>query len=143
LVSAAVGANTERGDQVEVAVSAFETTELEPIAFYEQPWFATVLRYAAALIAVLLVLLLAVRPLLARMRAPGQPAKASEEDAQDSETPDLPVAAERQGSSLPSDLPHKVELARQLAAAQPDRALEALQRMLDDASAPGNQAPAR
>ncbi len=144
LVSAAVGADEARGDNVEVVVSAFESTEMEPMAFYEAPWFANVMRYVTALIAVLLVLLLAVRPMIKRMRDPAEKGK--------EDTDGDPDAAEAGGEQTPSaaigagaasnvalmqdapvvDLPQRVELARQLATTQPDRAVEALQRMLDN-----------
>ncbi|QUL39443.1 flagellar M-ring protein FliF [Erythrobacter sp. JK5] len=136
LVSAAVGANADRGDQVQVVVSAFEASEIEPLAFYEEPWFAMALRYGAALLAVLLVLLLAVRPLIARLRG----ARDDDEDAAADATAALSgQGGEPQRRALPgdtatagqSDLPQQVELARRLAAAQPERAVEALQRMLE------------
>jgi flagellar M-ring protein FliF len=68
LVGAAVGANPQRGDQVKVIQRSFEPVDDKPPAFYETPWFATVVRYSAAVIAVLLVLLLGVRPLIAAVR---------------------------------------------------------------------------
>src|SRR5690606_29057896 len=65
LIAAAVGANPERGDQVAVVVRPFEAVaEMEPVPFWETPWFATILRNVVALLAVLLVLLLGVRPML-------------------------------------------------------------------------------
>lgn len=67
LVGAAVGANTQRGDQVKVIQRSFEAVGDTPPSFYETPWFATIVRYGAAVIAVLLVLLLAVRPLIAKI----------------------------------------------------------------------------
>jgi len=67
LVGAAVGANPQRGDQVKVVMRSFEAVDEVPPAFYETPWFATLVRYGAAVLAVLLVLLLAVRPLIAKM----------------------------------------------------------------------------
>jgi flagellar M-ring protein FliF len=67
LVGAAVGANPQRGDQVKVIQRSFEAVDDTPPAFYETPWFATVVRYGAAVLAVLLVLLLAVRPLIAKI----------------------------------------------------------------------------
>src|SRR6218665_3125743 len=77
LVSAAVGADPARGDQVAVIARNFEPVAAEAPPFYEAPWFATVLRNAVALIAVLLVLLLGVRPLIkALKRDPAQPADA-------------------------------------------------------------------
>jgi flagellar M-ring protein FliF len=141
LVGAAVGADTNRGDQVEVVVSAFDSTEAEPLGFYEEKWFADVLRYVTALIAVLLVLLLAVRPLIKRMREAGAPDKAlakkedGEEDADGEgvdgeENAESLALADEAADGPEEDFPLKVELARKLTVSQPDRAVEALQRML-------------
>ncbi|MFM7350202.1 MAG: flagellar basal-body MS-ring/collar protein FliF [Erythrobacter sp.] len=137
LVSAAVGANTQRGDTVRVVASKFEPANLEPPAFYEAPWFAMLVRYGTALVAVLLVLLLAVRPLIGKARgkkadsAPDDAGQASVDDADDA----LAVSARGAPGKAPAvsldDLPRQVELARRLAASQPERAVEALQRMLD------------
>jgi len=137
LVSAAVGANTQRGDMVEVVASKFDPVDLEPPAFYEEPWFAMLVRYGTALLAVLLVLLLAVRPLIGKLKGKNAPAALPAEDAplavigdataQDSGTS---LTADDAGVAL-TDLPHQVELARRLAASQPERAVEALQRMLE------------
>jgi flagellar M-ring protein FliF len=138
LVGAAVGANAERGDRVEVVTSTFEPVNLEPPAFYEQPWFAMVVRYGAALLAVLLVLIFAVRPLIGKRKGKGDAApEAAPADAANPalsadgavlEAVDEP--APDTGTPL-GDLPRQVELARQLAASQPERAVEALQRMLE------------
>ena len=152
LVSAAVGADSERGDMVKIAVSAFESREATPLAFYEESWFALALRYGTALLAVLLVLLLAVRPLVARTKPKAGKAKTkdasngseSAEDegkaltAQTGEETDPALLNDE--SATPAlnppeagpyaDLPEQVRLARSLATQQPERALEALQRML-------------
>jgi len=64
LVSAAVGADPARGDQVAVVVRAFDNAPVPVVPFYEQGWFAMVVRYGVALLAVLLTLLIAVRPLV-------------------------------------------------------------------------------
>ena len=151
LVSAAVGADDARGDMVKIAVSAFESREIAPLEFYEEGWFAMAVRYGTALLAVLLVLLLAVRPLIARTKTKG--AKSSKKaDGKDDVTalgsPDDDAlaleagAAGAAGGAGPSpnradafeNLPEQVRLARTLASEQPDRALEALQRMLKPAS---------
>ncbi|WP_086739883.1 flagellar basal-body MS-ring/collar protein FliF [Erythrobacter colymbi] len=157
LVSAAVGANTQRGDTVQVVASKFEPADLEAPAFYEQPWFAMLVRYGAALLAVLLVLLLAVRPLIGKIRGKGDKSAATtpegeasplaladkDEDEQEDEVAALAAAAQDSGTPL-ADLPRQVELARRLAAQQPERAVEALQRMLEapDAPADGPEAEA-
>ncbi|WP_086617905.1 flagellar basal-body MS-ring/collar protein FliF [Erythrobacter tepidarius] len=160
LVGAAVGADPARGDKVEVVASKFEPAGLEAPAFYEQPWFAMLVRYATALLAVLLVLLLAVRPLIGRLKGKGMgmgkgkgmgmgmdadggaapatgqgalPARADPETDGMGAADVLPAMA---AATALGDLSRQVELARRLAASQPERAAEALQRMLatpDDA----------
>ncbi|KWV91682.1 flagellar basal-body MS-ring/collar protein FliF [Erythrobacter sp. YT30] len=151
LVIAAVGADEARGDNVEVIPSAFETTEMDAPAFYEQPWFAMVVRYATALIAVLLVLFLAVRPMIGGVKG-GKKSKKGE-DGKEGEVPVLidgdqpagaPVASlagQTPGSS--NELSRQVDLARQLAAQQPERAVEALQRMLEPSPDGDEKVPAR
>ncbi len=132
LVSAAVGADNARGDKVEVVVSAFGTAEIAEPAFYEQSWFAQVLRYGTALIAVLMVLMLAVRPLIARSR---KDAKSGGSNAATDETSAAGLSSATMDASAAADvsvdLSGQVTLARTLATQQPDRALEALQRMLE------------
>lgn len=139
LVSAAVGANATRGDKVEVVPSKFGLDDLQAPAFYEQPWFMTVVRYGAMLLAVLLVLLLAVRPWLARQREKDKLAAAGAPDLGDRTAltmGDSVAAASEPGSTaslataLQGDLTQQVALARQFAARQPDRAALVLQRML-------------
>jgi flagellar M-ring protein FliF len=68
LVSAAVGADAQRGDQVAVVVRSFETPVAEKTPFYEAPWFSTALHYTMALVGLLMVLLLAVRPLISALK---------------------------------------------------------------------------
>lgn len=165
LVSAAVGANTQRGDAVQVVASKFEPADLAPPAFYEEAWFAMLVRYGTALIAVLLVLLLAVRPLIGKLHggakdkdkaggasAAPDAATAAEGDARpalvagddDTAAGEDPAAGEDGSGVAIADLPRQVELARRLAAQQPERAVEALQRMLEvpDAPDPGPEAEA-
>ncbi|MEO1489573.1 MAG: flagellar basal-body MS-ring/collar protein FliF, partial [Pseudomonadota bacterium] len=142
LVSAAVGADDARGDTVEVVVSAFETREIAAPPFYEQGWFALALRSGTALIAVLLVLFFAVRPILAMLRGDtkkDKQAKAEEiEAAEGAERIAAEGTGEDEGQSEASeseetpfgDLPIQVEQARKLATDEPDRAFEAIQRMI-------------
>lgn len=149
LVSAAVGADPARGDQVAVAVRAFKPASVEPQPFWETPWFATILRNAVALIAVLLVLLLGVRPLIkALKREPAAAARDSEaETAADSAgeaagEPAAPVtAAEVAAAIQPAQDPEtgvvdaealarQVSLAQRLVVEKPDSALVALKQML-------------
>lgn len=155
LVSAAVGADAQRGDTVEVVASKFEPDTTEPPAFYEEPWFAMLVRYGAAVLAVMLVLLFAVRPLIGKLRGRGEaaaPAAAAAGEAapmlaaEDGEGgdalagsdigADVPLPGSAAGVPL-GDLPQQVELARRLAASQPERAVEALQRMLAAPDEPG------
>jgi flagellar M-ring protein FliF len=154
LVGAALGADPARGDQVEVVASKFEPAGLEAPAFYEQPWFAMLVRYGTALLAVLLVLLFAVRPLVSRAKGKGKNEPAAPEPAADEAAPlalaDAGPDGEGRGVSpgdvVPQmvaatavgDLPRQVELARRLATSQPERAAEALQRML---AAPDDKGP--
>jgi flagellar M-ring protein FliF len=147
LVSAAVGADAARGDQVEVVVSAFESTELEPVPFYEQGWFALAVRYGSALVATLLALLLVVRPLVSAVRGERKQkaaAKEAEEAALLVESEAQPALPEGDGGEAGegpvetdeepgpfADLPVRVEQARRLASEQPERAIGAIQRMLE------------
>lgn len=151
LVSAAVGANAQRGDMVEVVPSKFGPTDLAVPPFYEQPWFMAVVRYGAMLLAVLLVLLLAVRPWLGRLRERDKAAAAAAAEQAAGERARLSLTLDGAGDGAPEpgstaslaaarqvDLPEQVALARQFAARQPDRAALALQRMLQaPAEAPG------
>ena len=137
LVSAAVGADPARGDQVAVVVRPFQTVELEKPKFWETPWFAMVVRNIVALIAVLLTLLLGVRPLVrALKREPGEPAAGLA----------LPSPAGESGGgsrsaplmiqqSPPVDLGRQVGMAQQLVREQPDTAVAALRQMLKDPEA--------
>ncbi|MEM6858480.1 MAG: flagellar basal-body MS-ring/collar protein FliF [Pseudomonadota bacterium] len=151
LVSAAVGASADRGDTVTVVVSAFETHVIEPPAFYEQAWFGQVLRYGTALLAVLLVLLLAVRPLIARAKPKEAAAQAKLENGEAAEGNENTASDDEQSQEgvevlIENDpfgaLPEQVQLARTLAEDQPDRALEALKRMLEAPAPDTRQAPA-
>lgn len=156
LVSAAVGADPARGDQVAVAVRAFRPVEVAPAPFWETPWFATILRNAVALITVLLVLLLGVRPLIKALRR--EPEKslatkknrkgaADDEDGEgeadegasaSSETgtaggrnPALQPAQDPQTGVVDADaLARQVNLAQRLVEEKPDNALVALKQML-------------
>lgn len=172
LVSAAVGADEARGDQVQVVVGAFDETEIVPAAFYEQSWFMQILRIVAGLIAVLLVLLLAVRPLIKAVKGPEEE-KAKEDDKAkledkskdasedkggdtnktqgtdaEAENGDGEAGADEgeveaiegeviEGAGEPEPSPEeifneRIGIARQLALAEPHRAVEVLQRMIDE-----------
>ncbi len=133
LVSAAVGASAERGDQVTIVAGAFDPVEEVSVPFYESGWFALALRYGIGLIVALLGLFFVVRPIMRAVK----PAEAGEvETAPDGENTPSPDTNEGeipiQGRAAPSegDLREQVDLARRLASEQPDRAAAALRRML-------------
>lgn len=145
LVSAAVGADAARGDQVAVVARSFEPVSDEGIPFYETPWFAMVVRYGAGLLAVLLVLLLGVRPLIrAFKREPAEraagdvPALETSGEGGENETEGegAPQAA-RKAPLDPGALSQQVGLAQRIVAEQPDNALVALRQML---AQPGTEA---
>jgi len=134
LVSAAVGADPARGDTVAVIVRPFQATEMAAVPVWETAWFATLLRYAVALIAVLLVLLLAVRPLVKAVTR----RKESGDSAAEGDMPIRPgMAVMPAGAMIPQgisasreQLSAQIELAQRIVREQPDDALRALRRML-------------
>ncbi len=133
LVSAAVGANPQRGDQVTVLQRPFEPVDDSAVPFYEAPWFAMVVRSVVALLAVLLVLLLGVRPLVkALKREPEPAAKAAEgEPGEDGEGED--GESQPHAAAQPVDaalLGRQVSLAQRIVEEKPDDALHALRQML-------------
>lgn len=147
LVGAAVGANPQRGDQVKVVMRNFESIAEVPTPFYEEPWFAMVVRYSAAVLAVLLVLLLGVRPLVKAVRGDkpkgkkGKKGEASEGEEAFEEDGEAPAASRRPSLSSPNGveveisraelLTRQVGLAQQLVSERPDSALQALRQMLN------------
>lgn len=139
LVSAAVGADAKRGDVVKVVAQGFEPDAGDTLPFYETGWFALILRNSVALLAVLLVLLIGVRPALKAMRAGKQTGDAGETHLalfdHGMAAADAPHTASGDRAA-PADLPHgelidrQVRLARGLVAERPENAVEALRRML-------------
>lgn len=153
LVAAAVGADTQRGDIVTVRMRTFSPNEIAEPAFWETPWFATILRNVVALLSVLLVLLLAVRPLLKAVTKKLDPANAgkqtddgpamldggfvgSEEDEATGEE-ERPTLLSHNAEQMPAAnndaLTQQIELARRITREQPEDALQALRRMLRQA----------
>ncbi|WP_374281587.1 flagellar basal-body MS-ring/collar protein FliF [Novosphingobium sp.] len=137
LVSAAVGADPQRGDQVTVLARPFEPVDDQGVPFYEAPWFAMAVRYGVALLAVLLVLLLGVRPLvkaLKREPAPALPAAADGEmDGEPGDGGEGETGQPRAGSGAapdPAVLGRQVSLAQRIVEEKPDDALHALRQML-------------
>lgn len=137
LVSAAIGADQARGDQVAVVIRKFDKVEEEGVPFYETAWFGDVLRYGVGLIGVLLVLLLGVRPLIKAFR-PDKPAPAEDEDSAGEDGPSLSglgalpaLAAQGSAASVdPEMLSRQVSLAQRMVEEQPESAVIALRKML-------------
>ena len=126
LVSAAVGARAERGDKVTVVMRPFSEVTMEEPPFYETSWFAMIVRNVVALLAVLLVLLLGVRPALKMLKGKGAKADKNELPGVDGTQALLPTAA----AFDREDLDAQIQLAQRIAREQPDDAVQALRRML-------------
>jgi len=135
LIGAAVGVDPARGDQVAVVLRAFEAAPVDSLPLWEQPWFQTYVRYSVALLGVLLVLLLGVRPLIkALKRSPAAAADAdSDDDAASAEDAEgRPRPALKAGVD-PAELGQQLGLAQRIAAERPDDAVLALREMLNHA----------
>ena len=132
LVGAAVGADPNRGDTVAVVVRPFQAAEIEAMPFWQTGWFATFLRYGVALISVLLVLLLAVRPIVksltARKQDAGEPGEGGA--AAGSGMALVPMGRAAAPAVDREQLSAQIELAQRIVREQPDDALRALRRML-------------
>ncbi|MBS0255952.1 MAG: flagellar M-ring protein FliF [Proteobacteria bacterium] len=144
LVGAAVGADPARGDSVAVMVRSFDAEPPAALKFYETPWFASLARTVAALLGVLLVLLLGVRPLIKALRpAPQTPEAlalaAGDEEGEEAEGAS-PLPAEPQlieeitdpatGRINTEALSRHVGLAQALIEDKPENAVLALRQML-------------
>ena len=138
LVSAAVGANPARGDQIAVVTRAFQPTTIEVAKFWETPWFAMAVRNAVALIAVLLTLLLGVRPLIRALKRDPAPAQPPAGDGEDATEPRAEADRERQPQSAdPEMLSRQVGFAQRLVREKPDNAVAALRQMLAEPASEG------
>jgi flagellar M-ring protein FliF len=159
LVAAAVGADISRGDQVAVVVRNFRPEAVTPPAFWETPWFAMIVRNAVALLAVLLTLLLGVRPLIkALKRDPasndqaaaaslGEDGEALEPGEDATENPARrrrrkiqriePIIDPETGEIDPDALSRQVGLAQRIVVEQPDSAINALRQLLNEPNAEG------
>lgn len=136
LVSAAVGVNAARGDQVAVVARDFSPVDEAGLPFYETAWFASVLRNVGALLGLLLVLLLGVRPLIKALRRPeaGDETAGENSDRADGER----EAGGQPAFTRPIDparLSQQVGLAQQLVADKPENAVAALRQMLGSGEA--------
>jgi flagellar M-ring protein FliF len=130
LVTAAVGADPNRGDTVAVIVRPFQAAEMEAVPFWETSWFAMLLRYGLALIAVLLVLFLVVRPVMKMVT--GRRAEGGDPDGISPPRNTLVPMGMGMGQSEidREQLSAQIELAQRIVREQPDDALRALRRML-------------
>ena len=140
LVSATVGADPQRGDLVTVMVRNFDALPVDTMLFYQSAWFLTLVRYSMALIGVVLVLFLAVRPLIrALIRAaesrggpdggqynPNQQADAATARMKDPVTGAIDAAL----------LGRQVSMAQAIVAERPDNAVQALREMLTPPAEP-------
>lgn len=138
LVSAAVGADPARGDQVAVMVRPFDATPVTTIPMWQQPWFLSYARYLVALVGVLLVLMLGVRPLVKALKRDPAPSPAEGEAGEDGE-PAPAARAQKPALSPPIDaatLGMQVSLAQQIVSQKPDEAALALREMLGPVAQP-------
>lgn len=139
LVSSAVGADTGRGDAVTVVVRKFEPVAEEEMPFYETGWFAGLVRQGSALLAVLLVLLLAVRPVMRMLRGGHAADDSNDFDVQGDDpddTPGVESLSRTVGGVVDRErLDAKVGLARRMVSEQPDSAVAALRLMLSEDAA--------
>ena len=139
LVGAAVGANPQRGDTVTVVVRKFEPDVAVPVPFYEAPWFSMVLRNAVALIAVLMFMLMGVRPLVKALKRDAAQVPATKDKDGDKAEPEVDLAAEvvaanpinpETGQIDENLLQRQIGLAQQLAHERPESAVTALRQLL-------------
>ena len=134
LISAAVGADLTRGDQVAVVLRPFDAPAVETMPMWQQPWFQSYVRYGIALLGVLLVLLLGVRPLIKALKR--DPVAASERDTDDDAEGEEGGESRGAARSLPpppvtaEQLVEQVTLAQRIALERPDDAVQALREML-------------
>lgn len=141
LVAAAVGIDPARGDKVAVVVRPFAPTVVEEPPVWETPWFMAILRNVVALLAVLLVLLLGVRPMLKLMKGRAEAKQALENgEAAEGESSGTRLTGEGHPAS-PAALPDRealgrqVELAQRIVREKPDDALLALRQLLAEPQA--------
>jgi flagellar M-ring protein FliF len=138
LVSAAVGLDSQRGDQVAVIARNFSKADAAGLPFYESGWFASILRNGAALVALLLVLLLGVRPLIKALRRPDGASRGDESDRGQGD--DASESDSFRAASQPIDparLSQQVGRAQQIVAEKPEDAVAALRQILGETAAGG------
>jgi len=136
LIGAAVGIDPARGDQVAVVMRTFQAAPVDSLPLWEQPWFQTYVRYGVALLGVLLVLLLGVRPLIkALKRDPAAIDAEDEEELADATGEAGEAAIKRRPALKPpvnaAQLGQQLGLAQRIAAERPEDAVLALREMLN------------
>jgi flagellar M-ring protein FliF len=127
LVSAAVGADPTRGDQVAVIARAFDETSVDALPIYQAPWFLTLARYGAALLGVVLVLLFGVRPLVKAISGKAEEARRIADLPARPEEPEAEATATGIDATL---LGRQVGFAQRLVDEKPESAVKALRQML-------------
>ena len=131
LVSAAIGADSARGDQVAVVVRGFDTPALPPSHFYEAPWFAGVLHNGVALLAVVLVLLLGVRPLVRALRRDQSATTPHPMSPDEAHLVSIEAVTNPATGAIDAELlGRQVGMAQRIALERPDSAAFALRQML-------------
>jgi len=136
LIGAAVGIDPARGDQVAVVMRTFQAAPVDSLPLWEQPWFQTYVRYGVALLGVLLVLLLGVRPLIKALKRDPAAIDAEDEEELTDNTGEAGEAAIKRRPALkpPVDaaqLGQQLGLAQRIAAERPEDAVLALREMLN------------
>lgn len=138
LISAAVGANDARGDQVAVMVSDFEPIVAVETPFYAESWFARLLRIGGGILVALLIIGLGARPLLKslkkRSEAGDVPALEgpSDEEQQEQEQISKEALALVEAARKREQLTEKLGLARNFIDEQPENAFAAFREMLNE-----------
>lgn len=138
LVGAAVGANAQRGDQVEVVARSFQDEAPVVIPFYEQPWFAMLVRNGVALIVALLVIFFGLRPMIAAIRRKSEPAASQAAIDGGDLTGEGPAAPLRPTEALLAErlglmpLNDQIGLAQRYITERPDSAVAAIRQMLGE-----------
>ena len=152
LVSAAVGAREDRGDQVMVMTRSFERAEEEAVVipFWETSWFSMAVRHGVALLGVILVLFLAVRPAIKAARGDDGSKRTRSDDADDEQaellgddgnTPALAAPGSPAGVVVDAQaLDGQIQLAQRIARENPDDAVLALRRLLAEDTRSGASA---
>jgi flagellar M-ring protein FliF len=130
LVSAAVGAKPERGDQVAVVVQKFQVDAPVVIPFYEQSWFSMVLRNGIALIGVLLIGFFGLKPAIAAIRRKHAEASETEGASEPSRPSRGALKLTEQLEQMP--LEEQLGLAQRYMNERPDSAIATIRQMLGE-----------